>query len=433
MHLLIKNCKSFAQIVIVVLSVSACCLLNTSKAQKTEAQKKDTVQPMDISDVFLKITKRKADTLKLGKKTGIALLPSFGYNPSFGFIIGAKISGGKQNGSPENTIYSVYGLEGFYSSKGIKNVQFRHNLFTAQNRWNWQGNWQIARYGQVDYGLGTKKRAGGSGNGFNINELPTKIADSAYPIKYTYLRLFEKLYRKIAQHWFVGAGININMFSNIEEEKNTNLLGTPHKRYSLRNGFDTTGYSLNGFILTLQYNTREHPVRSYGGIYADLSFCFNPVWLGSNKQSLQLQYEFRKYWSLSKRNPEHVIALWHWASYELGGELPYLGLPGTASDTYGRSGRGYTLGYFKGPSYAYLESEYRFPILRNKFLSGVCFFNLQSASDDNNTKVFDSWEPGGGVGLRVLFKKQGRITLCADFAKGKYGSDGIFFGLNEVF
>ena len=155
--------------------------------------------------------------------------------------------------------------------------------------------------------------------------------------------------------------------------------------------------------------------------------------MGSTKNAIQLQYDFRKYWSLSKRHPEHVLAIWHWASYKLDGSLPYLELPSTGSDTYARSGRAYTIGRFKGPAYAYFESEYRFPILRNKLVSGVCFLNMQSASDGISRKVFSAWEPGGGAGLRILFQKESRSTLCIDFAKGSYGSSGIFFGLNEVF
>jgi hypothetical protein len=66
-------------------------------------------------------------------------------------------------------------------------------------------------------------------------------------------------------------------------------------------------------------------------------------------------------------------------------------------------------------------------------VSGVAFMNLQTASDDLKKKIFQYWEPGGGGGLRILFNKQSRSTICMDYARGKYGSSGFFFGLNEVF
>jgi outer membrane protein assembly factor BamA len=212
-------------------------------------------------------------------------------------------------------------------------------------------------------------------NSFVVNEYATKTGDSAFPIKYTYIRFFEKAYRKIGAHLYAGGGLGFDIYSSLNDLKQTDTSTTPHHRYSLRNGFDPNKYSANGFLLALQYNNRDHPLRSYGGMYADLSFRVNQKWLGSTKNSIQLQYDFRKYWSLSKRNPAHVLAIWNWASFKLSGDLPYLFLPSTGSDTYARSGRGYTIGYFKGPHFEYIEAEYRFPITRNKFLSGVCFIN----------------------------------------------------------
>lgn len=113
--------------------------------------------------------------------------------------------------------------------------------------------------------------------------------------------------------------------------------------------------------------------------------------------------------------------------------MPYLELPGTAKDANFRSGRGYVTGYFKGTQFNYSEVEYRFPILKNKFISGVTFFSMQTANDESGTTLFEKWQPGGGGGLRVLFNKATRTNLCLDYAWGKYGSRGFFLGLNEAF
>jgi hypothetical protein len=155
--------------------------------------------------------------------------------------------------------------------------------------------------------------------------------------------------------------------------------------------------------------------------------------MGSTKGALQLTSDFRKYLSLSTNRPEHVIGFWNWGSYLISGALPYLELPGTGRDPGSRSGRGYTVGYFKGTKYNYSEVEYRFPITRNKFFSGVTFFHLQTANDGLGTKLFQQWQPGGGAGLRVLFNKATRTNLCLDYAFGNYGRKGFFLGLNEAF
>jgi len=311
-------------------------------------------------------------------------------------------------------------------------LKARHNLLLKENKWNLQGDWQLSKFGMVDYGLGTGTSEYPS-NSFGIDSYPVTNADSAFPMKYTYIRLQEKVYRSIARHWFMGGGLWFDIFSNIKDERADEGKITPHKTYSALKDFDAYQYAMNGLLLAVQYNSREHPIRSYGGIYADLSARLNQTWLGSTRNSFQLMFDFRKYWSLSKRNPEQVIAFWNWGVYNLGGDAPYLALPYTAGDTYNRIGRGYTLGRFKGPSYCYFETEYRFPITRNKLLGGVVFMNWQTASNGVNRQLFEYWEPGAGVGLRILFQKQTRAAMSADIARGRYGSSGIFFGLNEAF
>lgn len=89
-----------------------------------------------------------------------------------------------------------------------------------------------------------------------------------------------------------------------------------------------------------------------------------------------------------------VLALWNWGSYLLSGSIPYLS---------------------------------------NKFISGVTFVSMQTANDEQGTKLFQVFQPGGGAGLRVLFSKLTRTNLDLDYAFGKFHNRGFFLNLNEVF
>jgi hypothetical protein len=71
----------------------------------------------------------------------------------------------------------------------------------------------------------------------------------------------------------------------------------------------------------MEYNSKEHPLRAYKGIYAEFGFLFNQKWLGSTKNAVQLIYDLRKYVSLSSTRPEHVLAFWHIGSYRLSGSM----------------------------------------------------------------------------------------------------------------
>jgi outer membrane protein assembly factor BamA len=387
-------------------------------AQDAEPSQVDT---LDLNEVFSGLFSKKKDTIPR-KPSTISLLPAIGYNPSIGFMLGVNIAGGLYMGDPKNTNLSTGTATAFITSKGILNFQFRHNIFTEKNNYNLQGNIQITKMLVIDYGLGP-----GSGK--------ERTDTVAFPIKYKEIRINEKLYKRVSKNILVGAGLAFNHHFGIDDEVKTadSSRRTPHYTYSQVYGFDPNKYTLSGLFLNVQYTTRDHLNRAHKGIYADLTFRMSPTWLGSTKKSLQMMTELRKYFSLSAVNPEHVLAFWHLGTFRVGGELPYLDLPATGTDVYNRSGRGYTIGRFRGPSFFYLESEYRFPITENKLFSGVVFANVQTVSDLADRGIFEAFEPAGGAGLRILFNRHTRTNICIDYAVGKYGSKGLFFGLNEVF
>lgn len=353
------------------------------------------------------------------KKSTLAVLPAVGYNPSIGFLGGINFMKSFYKGNPATTNLSVAQLDASISTKGIFQARFRTNIFTENNKWNWQGNWQYLRNYVNDYGLGDEAEQNPPVN---------------YPIRFNYFRFMEKAFKNLGNNFYAGGGISIDMRNDIQDQKLDSVATTPHYRYSINKGFDPDKYFANGLIAAVQYNSKDHPNRPFKGMYAEVDMRYNTTLLGSTKDAGQLYTEFRKYWGLSAKNPEHVLAVWYWGSYLLWGKLPYLELPGTAYDTYNRSGRGYTLSRFKGPEFVYCEAEYRFPISQvTKFLSGVIFTNFQSYSDADNKGLFQRIEPSVGAGLRVLFTKNSRTNLCLDYAHGKYGSSGFFLALNEAF
>lgn len=387
---------------------------------------------IDVNDILSKWFGKKNAPPK--KNSGIALLPAIGYNPSVGFMLGANISAGKNLGDPNDTRMSTATATAFFTTKNVLNLQLRHNIFTKGDNYNLQGNIQFTKMVVLDYGMGSTSGKDGK-EGFSVMQYATKNSPLVNPIRYNEIRINEKLYKKISPRVLVGAGVAFNYHFDIEDEnlKVDSFKYTPHYEYNIKKGFNPNHYTTSGVLLNIQYTTRDHLNRAFKGIYADVTFRLNPTWLGSTKPSTQMMTEFRKYFGLSQRNPEHVLAFWHLGTYKLTGDLPYLDLPATASDMYNRSGRAYTIGRFRGPSYFYLESEYRFPITKNKFISGVVFTNIQTVSDGEDMKLFNILVPGAGTGLRIQFNKMTRTNICIDYAFGRYGSRGLFFGLNEVF
>ena len=422
-----KHHKKPARLFLFVLFFTMVCHFSVSAQDSAIIHKTtDTLsEQVDAIDILKKIfhskksdSTKKIDTAK--NKKSVTVLPAIGYNPSIGFLLGINFLKTFNNGNPATTKLSITQLDFSYTTKRVLIARFRTNIFTKDNKWNLQGNWQYMRNYVKDFGLGQEARF----------DPPV-----SYPIRFNYFRFTEKAFRNLGNNFYAGGGISIDMRNDIGiTNPDSTYSSNPHNSYSTEKGFDSTKYFVNGLIVNFQYNSKEHPNRPFGGIYSEMYLRYNTKLLGSTKESAQLYTEFRKYWSLSKKNPEHVIAFWYWGSYLLWGKIPYLELPATEYDTYNRSGRGYTLGRFRGPSFTDLEAEYRFPISQQtKTLSGVVFGSFQTASDGNNSGLFKSWAPAAGAGLRILFTKKSRTNVCLDYAVGKYGASGVFFALNEAF
>jgi hypothetical protein len=405
---------------------------DTLKGDSSRAELKNPVvaerveEQFDFTDLVRDVFHVKRNPNK--KPSGIIVVPNVASNPSIGSQIGIKAVAGRKLGNDPNTLLSVGATSASITTKGIIYFYINHNIYTPGNKWNLQGNLVAAKTVTPDYGLGIGVAPA------HGDETDRQLANPDRKPRGLHAQFYnfrEKVYKEIKPGLFVGAGVSFDIRRKLSETDTSGF--TPYDIYSDRHGFHRENYMANGLLFNVQYTTRDNQNRAYKGMYVDAGFRMNQTWMASSRNALQFTTDVRKYISLSHRNPEHVVALWNWGSYLLAGNLPYLELPGTGKDPSFRSGRGYTVGYFKGTQYNYSEIEYRFPILRNKFLSGVAFFHMQTANDESGTKIAQVWQPGGGAGLRVLFSKLTRTNLCLDYAWGKYGAKGFFLGLNEAF
>jgi len=400
-----------------------------AKKQKIKLPKENLSKQYDFGDVIRNVFHpgKKPDTLHHG--SGITVVPNVAANPTIGGQLGIKAVAGKKLGGDPNTLLSVAATSASITTKGIIYFYVNHNIFTPGNKWNFQGNLVVAKTVTPDYGLGIGH---GDNSGTPENQVLSDPEHKVYALHSIYFNAREKVYKEVAKNLFVGAGMSFEVRRNINQ-KDTVDNGTPYSVYNNQHGFPKDHYSANGFLFNVEYTSRDNQNRAYKGIYADAGFRINQTWIGSTKNSVQFTTDVRKYISLSSTSPETVLALWNWGSYLLSGTIPYLELPGTARDGSFRSGRGYTSQYFKGTKFNDTEAEFRFPILKNKFISGVVFGSMQSANDEQGTKLFQVFQPGYGGGLRVLFNKATRTNLALDYAFGKFGNKGFFLNLNEAF
>jgi hypothetical protein len=147
-----------------------------------------------------------------------------------------------------------------------------------------------------------------------------------------------------------------------------------------------------------------------------------------------LWVEYRDYIHLNKERPRHLIGFWLYGNFVTSGYVPYMDLPAIGWDQFGRSGRAYTQGRFRGKHLIYNEVEYRVPLQRKKDTFGaVVFVNGTTASSFTGIDLYEYLDIGYGIGLRVMIDKKSRANVNIDYAWGNYGAQGFYFGINEVF
>jgi hypothetical protein len=373
-------------------------------------------------------------------KPYFAVTPFVGYNPAYGFLIGAGGTIGLYLGDPKTTPISSASAIINITTRSQEIFNLRTNVITSESRLILRGDWRFLVFSQPTYGLGTGIKHADNGNVIfgNGTQADTSSGETQ-PIDYNYLRIYETFYARIKGSLYFGVGYCLDDFSRIDDQ-NLDLESNPpqltsHYKYSTDNGFNPDKQTMSGISLELLFDSRDHTLRPTKGYFANIAFRPNFTFLGSTKNSMMLNTEFRTFVSFSKQRRDHLLGFWYIGQFTEKGMVPYLGLPAIGWDMYNRTGRGYIQGSIRGVNFIYGETEYRFPISRKTgILAGVLFVNATTASSDDGTRdLFEYIDPAAGCGLRVMFSRKTLSNVSIDCGFGRNGSFGIYFNLNETF
>jgi hypothetical protein len=406
----------------VIFTYNLCSLTSHLYAQPTKL-KMDTAATMksraqfyknqrDLVDIVYDILHKDPDsrfdsTGGSRKKILMSTGPILEYTVSTGFTVGLSSSASFLTSHRDSTRYSVVlGAVKFTQKKQFL-IPIQSNIWTAGNKYNLLGDWHYINFPQDTYGFG----------GY------TTTADG-YIVDYKSIRFYEYVLRKIKPSLYAGLGYQLEYHWNIQQI-NPPVQNTDYDIY----GFSTTSLS-SGLALDILYDSRKNSVSPDGGeFYCNLSLLQNSTYLGSNSNWNSLLIDIRKYFRMPGNN---VLAFWSYNVFTLSGNPPYLDLPGTGTDTYNNTGRGYVYDRFIGKKMIDLEAEFRYHITRNGLLGGVLFANAESLSEMNSNQ-FQVISPAAGIGLRVKFNKFSNTNVGIDFAVGVHGSQGFYGNLGEVF
>ncbi len=409
-----------------------------SQEPPTGSVQQTTVNPVDLIDVIGKMFNKKGPArtdILIPGVNNVSLLPIVGYGPANGAVIGAAISATNLLGSRENTQLSSALLSLSLTSKKQVLICARSNIYLPGNNWYIPGDVRLLFFAQPTYGLGIYGL--NSTSDFNIDGTNVSRSVLEQPMRFNYIRFYETVLKEIFPHWYAGMGINIDDHFDIDDQSlkldTPNQVITSNYFYSTKYGFNPTHYSTNGLSLQITQDSRDNPINAYKGTYANLSFRVNEKIFGGSQNSTILYAEWRNYISLQKSKPGLVLAFWSWGVFVTSGNVPYLALPSIGWDTYGRSGRGYVQGRFRGTNMAYGETEFRLPLSRNGLFGAVAFLNATTASNPiTGQALFGSLAPGYGIGLRIKMNMKDRTNICIDYGRGQ-SSSGLYFNIQETF
>jgi hypothetical protein len=411
-------------IILTFMTSISCCFYLHGWTQRYPPVLKDSAMPTrkkemqyqhqrDIIDLAMILIHKDPDsrldsTNGMNRKLHLSASPILEYTLSTELTTGIAAGGAFYTDIHEATNVSSFVGAIKYTQKKQFLLPIQSSVWSPGNKYNFLGDWRYLNFPQDTYGIG----------GY------TTAADR-YTVTYKYVRFYEFALKHIGNSFYAGLGYQMDHHWGIEE------LDVPAGRIT---DFRTYGFSTrstsSGVALDLLYDSRKNSINPEGGsAYANLEFLQNGTALGSSSNWNSVLIDLRKYFKIAHSS---VLAFWFYSVLTLSGNPPYLDLPGTGSDTYNNTGRGYEQGRFIGKRYIDLESEFRFGITRNGLLGGVIFCNAASVSELGNNR-FDVIYPGFGAGLRIKFNKFSNTNACLDYGIGTKGSRGFFGNLGEVF
>ena len=389
-----------------------CAVPACSLAQQPN-QSNDTVPARDLIDVAKSVFHIRPNKLpaKGERKVYYSLLPISSNVPGGGRALVTSTTAAFYMGDRRSTYLSGVSFAPYFNFNGRFGLPVKSNIWLNNNKWNLQGDTRYLVYPQYTWGLG-------GGN----DEDNKKLVD------YNYFRFYYTALRRIKSYLFAGIGYNLDYHINIKTIDDTlgldKFTGYPYGTKPGQHSFSS------GITFNLLYDSRTNFFNPLPGIYANIVYRVNPVFLGSNTTWQSLYLDARKYIPFS-RHGQNVLALWGYYWSALNSNVPYLDLPSIGWEPYQRSGRGIDQNRYRGKGLVYLEAEYRKDITANGLFGFVVFANINSVTEPDNHR-YAYLHPAAGGGLRIKFNKHSNTNIAVDYGFSK-GFSQIYLNLGETF
>ena len=397
-------------------------LLMASPANAQTAPHTESGELVDVSDVIRKLRHKEQPPPEHEfdyRKAMKAFAPVIGAKPSSGVIFGVAGNIGFFRGEPSTTRISSSVASVTFTTRKQAGISAHTTMFGRDDRWLLELDHRFQWTSQETFGLGTNT-----------------ASVSGDLTRFDFFRLYQSAYVRLRKNLFAGGGLHFDSHANVrpDEDGDEEWPQSPFYEYSTAHGLPLDTQISAGPSVEVIWDSRDSFINPSRGWLARAAYrALIDGFLGGDSSWEKVSIDLRAYAPLSS-NRRHTLAMWAYADLVVDGVAPYFDLPSTGSDPYGRSGRGYAEGHFRGEKLAFVELEYRAPLMRNDFLGMVAFMNTATISNhQEGERLFDNVAPGGGAGLRVLLNKRSRTNLAFDVGFGNNGNRGVYLVVQEAF
>jgi outer membrane protein assembly factor BamA len=392
------------------------------EGQPRTSEPEQATEAVDVFDIWRRIRNEEPDDPAEAwdyRKPMRAFAPVVGAKPSSGVLMGVAGNIAFFRGEPSTTHISSLVASVTFSTKKQTAITDRFTILTKDDRWRFEGDHRFQWTSLDTFGLGTSA--------------DTRDGVAA---RFDFFRLHHTAYYRLGRSLYAGAGLYFDNHTNVRpaEDADAGWDESPYVEYSESHGLPLDAQVSAGASADLLWDVRDSVINPSRGWLGKVSYrgLFDGF-LGGDSSWRKVNVDLRTYARLT-RDSRHKLAFWMFADLVVAGAAPYLDLPATGMDTYGRSARGFKEGQFRGERLAYGEVEYRGTLTRNGLLGMVAFLNTTTVTNlESGERLFDSFAPAGGAGLRLLINKRSKTNLAFDIGFGQQGSKGIYLAIQEAF
>ena len=411
------------RIILFVLAVISATPAAAQVAQSSSADQPvtDLAEMVDVADLIRMLRNQPPpEVVEIDyRKAMRAFAPVIGAKPSSGAIFGVAGNIGFFRGEPATTRISSSVASVTISSKKQAGINAHTMMFGNGDRWLLELDDRFQWTSQETFGLGTNTASA-----------------AGEEVRFDFYRLYQTAYIRLRGNLFAGGGLYFDNHADVhpDEDEVESWPQSAYYQYSVANGLPLDGQSSAGPSVEILWDSRDSFINPSRGWLARVNYrTLVDGFLGGDSSWEKVNLDLRAYAPLTP-DRRYKLAVWAFADLVVDGVAPYFDLPSTAGDWYGRSGRGYAEGHFRGEKLAFVELEYRAPLMRNDLLGMTAFVNTTTISNrQGGEQLFDNFAPGGGAGLRLLLNKRSRTNLVFDVGFGENGNKGVYLTVQEAF